>query len=124
VLLDSTHRDMTLISHRSAIWLLVFLCSLFVPISTSSQSQADSTTKRRVLLRTAPAYPPLARSMALAGVVRVEVVVSPDGSAKTVGVKGGHPVLTQAVVNAVHNWKWEPAAHESRELVEVKFAPE
>jgi len=24
----------------------------------------------------------------------------------------------------VRNWKWEPAAHESREPVEVKFAPE
>jgi TonB family protein len=124
VLLDSTHEEMTLLSNRPSLWLLVLSCALFIPISISSQSQADGTTKRRVLLRTAPAYPPLARSMALAGVVRVEVVVSPDGSAKTVGVKGGHPVLTQAVVNAVHNWKWEPAAHESRELVEVKFAPE
>ncbi|MGA7078935.1 MAG: TonB family protein [Terriglobales bacterium] len=116
---------MTPNSHRSSfLTILVLLYSLFIPISAPSQSQADSTSRRRVVLRTAPAYPALARSMALTGVVRVEVVVSPDGSAKTVGVKGGHPVLTQAVVNAVHNWKWEPAAHESRELVEVKFSPE
>jgi len=116
---------MTLSYRCTWCWLaLAVLGSLFIPISASSQSQADNTTKRRVVLRTAPAYPTLARSMALAGVVRVEVVVSPDGSAKTVGVKGGHPVLTQAVVSAVHNWKWEPAAHESRELVEVKFDPE
>jgi TonB family protein len=117
---------MALSYHRSSCWLaaLAVLCSLFISVSASSQSQADSTTKRRVVQRTAPVYPALARSMALSGVVRLEVLVSPDGSAKTVGVKGGHPVLTQAVVNAVHNWKWEPAAHESRELVEVKFSPE
>ncbi len=116
---------MTLSYRRSSCWLaLAVLGSLFIPVSASSQSQADNTSKRRVVQRTSPAYPPLARTMALSGVVRVEVLVSPEGSAKTVGVKGGHPVLTQAVVNAVHNWKWEPAARESREIVEVKFAPE
>ncbi len=117
---------MALSYRRSSCWLaaLAVLFSLFIPVPASSQSQAESTGKRRVVQRTAPAYPALARSMALTGVVRVEVVVSPDGSAKTVGVKGGHPVLTQAVVNAVHNWKWEPAPRESRELVEVIFSPE
>jgi TonB family protein len=62
--------------------------------------------------------------MALAGIVRVEAVVSPDGSVKAVAVKGGHPVLAQAAVNAVRKWKWEPASQESREAVEVKFSPE
>ncbi|MGD0212398.1 MAG: energy transducer TonB [Terriglobales bacterium] len=76
------------------------------------------------MVRTPPAYPSLARNMALSGLVRVDVLVTPEGTAKTVEVRGGHPVLAQAVVNAVRNWKWEPAAHESREPVEVKFAPE
>ena len=62
--------------------------------------------------------------MALQGVVRVEAVVAPDGTVKAVDVKGGHPVLAQAAVNAVRKWKWEPAARESREPVEVKFSPE
>jgi TonB family protein len=61
--------------------------------------------------------------MALTGTVRVEAIISPDGSVKTVEVKGGHPVLVQAAVNAVRRWKWEPASHESRQLVEVKFDP-
>jgi len=30
-------------------------------------------------------------------------------------------VLAQAAVNAVRKWKWEPAAHETRQLLEVKF---
>jgi len=117
---------MALPSRRSSFWLtaLAILCSLLIPISGFSQSQPDGASKRRVVQRIAPAYPNLARTMALTGVVRVEVLVSPEGSAKTVGVKGGHPVLAQAVVNAVHNWKWETAAHESHEFVEVKFSPE
>ena len=73
--------------------------------------------------QSAPAYPTLARSMALQGTVRVEALVSADGSVKTVDIKGGHPVLAQAAVNAVRKWRWEAATRESREPVEVKFAP-
>lgn len=123
-------RDMALVSQRYSSWLaaLALSCSLlspiFIPTSGFSQSQPDGASKRRVVVRTAPAYPSLARNMALTGVVRVDVLVTPEGTAKTVEVRGGHPVLAQAVVNAVRSWKWEPAAHESREPVEVKFNPE
>ena len=100
---------------------VILLALLVAPYS---QSQQDAASKRRVVEQSAPAYPNLARNMALQGVVRVEAAVSPDGSVKAVDVKGGHPVLAQAAVNAVRKWKWEAAPRESRELVEVKFAPE
>jgi TonB family protein len=112
---------MTLFSKRFWLWIVL---SLLASSCAFSQSQPDGGNKRRVLTRPAPAYPSLARSMALSGVVRVEAVVSPDGSVKAVAVKGGHPVLAQTVVNAVRSWKWEAAQHESHEVVEVKFSPE
>jgi len=62
--------------------------------------------------------------MALQGTVKLEVLGSPDGSVKETQIKGGHPVLAQAAVNSVRRWKWEPAAHETHETVEVKFTPE
>jgi TonB family protein len=62
--------------------------------------------------------------MALQGVVRVEALVAVDGSVKDVAIKGGHPVLAQAAVNTVRRWRWEPASHESHEIVELKFSPE
>jgi TonB family protein len=99
---------------------LVLSCGL----SFTSYSHSQDAPKRRLVGHSAPAYPSLARSMALQGIVRVEAVVSPDGSVKAVDIKGGHPVLAQAAANAVLKWKWEPASHESREAVEVKFAPE
>jgi TonB family protein len=101
---------------------LAILFSLF--ISSSAQTQTESASKRRLVQQSAPAYPTLARNMALAGIVRVEAVVSPNGSVKTVAVKGGHPVLAQAAANAVLKWRWEPTSHESREPVEVKFSLE
>ena len=65
----------------------------------------------------------LARGMNLQGSVRVEAVVAPDGSAKTVKIKGGHPLLAQAAHDAIQKWKWAPASNETRELIEVKFIP-
>lgn len=91
-------------------------------VLSSGQSQQE-TGKRHVVQRSSPAYPNLAKSMGLAGTVRVEATVSPDGSVRTVDVKGGHPVLAQAAVSSVLKWRWEPAPHESRETVEVKFEP-
>jgi outer membrane biosynthesis protein TonB len=61
--------------------------------------------------------------MGLSGVVKIEAVVGNDGVAKTVDVKGGHPVLVQAAVDAVHKWRWAPASHDTKEPIEVTFAP-
>jgi hypothetical protein len=62
--------------------------------------------------------------MNLKGNVKVEVVVGPGGAVKSVEIKGGHPVLAKSAENAVFKWKWESAAGETRELVEMKFNPE
>ncbi len=85
--------------------------------------QSQDSSKRRLLERSIPAYPALARNMALEGVVKVDALVAPDGSVKTVAVKGGHPVLAQAAATAVKRWRWEPAGHDSHEVVEIRFTP-
>lgn len=85
--------------------------------------QAQEAGKRRLLDHAAPAYPALARRMALEGVVRVDALVTPDGKVKSAEIKGGSPVLTQAALDAVRQWKWEPTTRETREIVEVKFTP-
>jgi len=107
---------------QGAIGVLVLAAMLFLhPVHSHTQ---EAASVRRLLTRTAPAYPALARSMALEGIVKVDALVATDGSVKTVEIRGGHPVLAQAAANAVRRWKWESSARESHELVEVKFAPE
>lgn len=107
-------------------WLFAALpflfCTFFMTPQRSRAQQADSG--RKLVQRTAAPYPALARSMGLQGVVKLDILVSPDGSVKDTQIKGGHPVLAQAAVNAVRRWKWEVAPRESHEIVEVKFTPE
>jgi len=103
--------------------LLTIVCSLAILMPLRSGAQATDST-RKVVERTAAPYPPLARSMALRGIVKIDVFVAPDGTEKETQIKGGHPVLAQAAVNSVRRWKWEVAQHDSHEIVEIKFAPE
>jgi hypothetical protein len=56
--------------------------------------------------------------------VRAEALVAPNGTVKFVDVKGGHPVLVEAAQHAIYKWKWAPASHETRELIEVRFDPQ
>ena len=101
--------------------LILSFALIVVPSRTDAQVDTEST--RKVVNRVVPAYPEMARTMNLKGNVKVEVVVAPSGAVKSVEIKGGHPVLAQSAENAVFKWKWESAARETRELVEIKFNP-
>ena len=104
-----------------ASWLLLLVATLLL-ILVHSPAQ-DLAGKRKLLDHTPPPYPALARNMGLRGVVKLDVLVSANGSVKTTQIQGGHPVLAQAAMNAVVHWKWEQQAHESHETVQVTFAP-
>lgn len=108
--------------HRlAAIFLVLFWAMALVPGLSSAQQQDEPESGRKVVNRVVPSYPQIARNLNLRGSVKVEALVEPNGTVKSVQVKGGHPVLVEAAQDAVRRWKWEPAAHETREPVEFKF---
>jgi TonB family protein len=111
-------RRMSAFSFARPLCLLLTGCLLI-----SALFAQESAPKRKIVTKSAAAYPSLARHMALSGVVKIEAVVGPDGTVKALDVKGGHPVLAQAASNTIRQWKWEPAPRESHELVEIRFAP-
>lgn len=78
---------------------------------------------RKLLTKVIPQYPGLARSMNIEGIVKADVLVAATGKVQSIEVKGGHPVLAQAAQDALKHWKWEPAAHETHEVVEMRFKP-
>ncbi|MGC1371401.1 MAG: energy transducer TonB [Candidatus Sulfotelmatobacter sp.] len=96
------------------------------PLRVQAQNQTqpqDSQNEivRRAKTKVAPVYPDLARKMNLSGVVKIAVVVAPNGAVKEARVIGGHPVLAGAALDAVRKWKFEPASVETSGVVDVKF---
>lgn len=66
-----------------------------------------------------PVYPPLARQARVSGVVILEAVIGKDGSIAEVKVISGHPLLQQAAIDAVSQWKYKPTLL-NNEPVEVQ----
>jgi len=77
---------------------------------------------RHVISRAAPVYPDLAKKMHLAGKVKIEVEVNPAGSVISAKIVGGNPVFETAAINAVRQWKFEPAQNASKGVITVEFA--
>jgi TonB family protein len=78
---------------------------------------------RKLISNPAPAYPETAKRFRLTGVVKVEVVVAPDGKIKSTKIIGGHPLLVNAVEETLKNWKYAPAGTETTAVLEFKFNP-
>ncbi len=100
---------------------LVALALLVLVAAVSANLVAQGEGGRKVLVRVAPQYPSLARSMKIQGTVKADVLVEPNGSMKSDEIKGGHPLLVQSVQDALHLWRWEPGPRETHEIIELKF---
>jgi len=96
----------------------------FVVIAlTLSALYLPAQESRKAISHPAPVYPEAARRLLLEGTVKVQVVVASDGHIREVKVIGGHPLLVDAVQEALKNWKYEPASNESAVLLEFHFHP-
>jgi outer membrane biosynthesis protein TonB len=103
--------------------LILFVLVSMAGVEVCAAQDRQAVSARKVVSKTAPVYPSVARSLNLSGAVKLEVLVQANGNVKTVLVKGGNPVLVQSAQNAVHGWKWEKTDHDSTEQVEFQFNP-
>lgn len=72
--------------------------------------QPDRITPPRRLEMVAPSYPEDVKKERIEGVVVVQTVIAKDGSiARTRILKGVHPSLDAAAVEAIRTWRFEPA---------------
>jgi TonB family protein len=86
-----------------------------------AQTGTTEEGKRKVKTKVAPTYPELARRMNVVGKVKIEVIITPDGRVKSTRAIGGHPLLVQACLEAVKEWKFTAAPEESTQTLECEF---
>jgi TonB family protein len=95
---------------------------LYLPAMAQENVKTDELS-RKPKTRVAPVYPDVARRMGVYGIVKLSVVVAPNGTVRSSKVIGGHPVLVNAAMDAMKQWKFESAPTESSGIVEFKFQP-
>lgn len=62
----------------------------------------------KVIKKVVPEYPKEAKEQRIQGIVVLECQTDKDGNVRDVKVLKGHPVLNQAAIDAVKQWKFEP----------------
>jgi protein TonB len=61
----------------------------------------------KIINRVQPVYPIEARNGGISGTVRLHVIVAKDGTMGQIEVVSGHPLLQQAALDAVRQWRYQ-----------------
>ena len=62
----------------------------------------------KLIHRVQPVYPALARQARIQGAVRLEAYIGESGEIRNLQVMSGHPLLVQAALDAVAQWRYQP----------------
>ncbi|MGH9804522.1 MAG: energy transducer TonB [Candidatus Acidiferrales bacterium] len=79
------------------------------PPPTPTRIRVSTGVQEAKLIRKIqPNYPPIAKQARIQGTVQLEALISREGSIQNLRVLDGHPLLAQAAVEAVQQWRYEP----------------
>ena len=69
---------------------------------------APGVLEGMILQKVEPKYPPMARVAHIQGDVRMLVTIDKEGNVHNLRLVSGHPILAQAAMDAVKEWKYKP----------------
>ncbi len=76
------------------------------PVDPIRVSSGVQEAKRIRMVK--PVFPPIARQARISGTVKLEAMISKDGTVQNLKVLSGHPLLSQAAILAVQQWRYAP----------------
>jgi protein TonB len=69
--------------------------------------QGGQVQAAKLMNKVQPLYPPLARQTRISGTVRLHAIIGKNGGVEQLEVISGHPLLVQAALDAVKQWKYQ-----------------
>lgn len=78
------------------------------PTAPTRVKQGGNVTAASIINQTRPLYPPLARQARIQGSVVLHAIIDKDGRVAQLEVISGHPLLVQAALDAVKQWRYKP----------------
>jgi len=78
------------------------------PPSAAVVRVTNDVAAANLLSRIDPQYPDAARAARISGVVVLSVEIGRDGKVESLSVVTGHPLLIQAAIDAVRQWRYQP----------------
>lgn len=105
---------------RTGLLICLFAGVMRVPLFTQSE---ESAPERKVITRVEPRYPPTLERLYIGGVVRLQVDIAANGTVESAQLLGGNPILGQAAIAAVKQWKYAPANRKTQQVERLEFDP-
>ena len=102
--------------------LMLCLFASVVSVPLFSQTE-EAAPERKVVNRVEPKYPATLERLYIGGVVRLQVDISANGTVESAQLLGGNPILGQAAIAAVKQWKYAPAGHKTQQVERLEFDP-
>jgi TonB family protein len=81
----------------------------------------NSRSGRTLLTQVDPEYPETLRQLRIGGIVRLKIIISPQGSVEAVALLGGNPILSEAATKAVRHWIYAAGPARSTLIVTIPF---
>jgi TonB family protein len=80
------------------------------PLAPPAALQTGGDVKpARMISSIAPVYPMLAKNQHVEGDIRIDALIEPTGRVSAMKVVSGPPLLQQAAMDALRQWKYQPA---------------
>lgn len=80
----------------------------FQPVVPQRVRISQGVTKGMLVHQVQPPYPTLAKAARIQGNVVLQAIISKDGSIQDLQLVSGHPMLVQAAIGAVRQWRYRP----------------
>ncbi len=70
--------------------------------------ESSEIQQAKLVHRVEPIYPAIARQIRLEGTVQLRAVIGRDGTVQSAEVLSGSPVVVQAAIKAILDWRYQP----------------
>lgn len=80
----------------------------FTPVVPQRVRISQGVTKGLLIQRVEPSYPTLAKQARVQGEVVLSAVINTNGQIENLQLVSGHPMLVQAAIAAVRQWRYKP----------------
>jgi protein TonB len=102
--------------HVSKLVCAAILLSVMLSAADARIVRMASVPEDKIARKVAPVYPPDALDHQVQGVVKIKVMIAPDGHVAQAHIVRGHPLLIQAALQAVRQWVFQPMGTENEPI--------
>ncbi len=92
----------------TALFAMALAFSVLARCEAQSLKVPPEIAEKNLIKRADAVVPPLAKAAHVSGKVLIQISISPQGDVTSWKVVSGHPILIQAALDAVKQWKYRP----------------